>query len=557
MLEYCDGFDAYSSSQFQRRYPGSVGSKEKVSGRYGEGEALSFNDFTNSSWMHVPITSRTEYYWGLDLRIYNNIGFGDQFIYLYDSNGTTIQTIDICSANTGEILSSSWGNSSAGLISVDTWYNIQFHVVIHPTEGVWQVKLDGILVIDQTGINTGNTNISQLSLHNQYQTRHVDNFWIFNTLGYHSNTWPTGLVIIQTLSPNGDGTYQQFVPSSGSTHYTMVDDIPEADDDDTYTEGGNTLSIEADSFTLPPTHDISVGVVNKIHGVNLFNIVRKTNVPSRIGRSIFKSGSTEYQGTNNEISLSYSAKNSLLLAEDPNTNSEWLISAINASEIGFKTVVPGIKYQYAASRIKISTSFIQGCGKFSNIGSGSKNFSSNVTAGNTIFGVMGSVQGIASSGTRRTMSDNLGNVYELLSETSTAGTTLMLWKSVITTGGACTVSWSFPTSGFTQFSAIEMSGAIGTFPSVTGNNISGTSVSVNIPTTSPQQNSLIIIGGLAYTEKTFTNGSATLGWTNYQSGSGGSIAIGYETISVDGSYNTSLTADTTTYLSAVAWVIPN
>ena len=330
-LEYADSFNTYTAAQILRRYPNSVMSIG-TPGPSGSGQYIySPTDYTA---FLMPLTVRSEYYLGFD---YNSLSpNGHRFLTIQTAAGATICSFtDVGSINT------TFGNSAAGVIIAATWQQIQIHLVISATVGVLTVKVDGVTVINLTGLNTGTTNIGQLNIGcdgngNASKPKYA-NLWIFNTLGSHSNTWPAGRMKVRPLMPATDGTYTSWTPNSGSVHYNR---ISEAQSDDNTTYNSTITAGNKDSYGIGALS----GSPAQIHGVIITAIARKTDVNSKNYQVFSKSGATEIYSSDIGATLTYSSSTTngaaaLLHTDDPNTGAQWIQVNLNAIEIGAKVTL--------------------------------------------------------------------------------------------------------------------------------------------------------------------------------------------------------------------------
>jgi len=335
-LEYADSFDAYNTSQITRRYPTAAAITINTPGVGGVGTYLAVNStggggFSPNSLAFL-ITVRSEYYIGFDLSC---SGIPQTFLTIDTAASGNICTFGILSNGA---ISSSFGNSSSGIITAGTWYQVQIYLKRHATAGIVTVKVDGVMVINLTNQNTGATDIGIIVLQTLgVLSSHYDNLWIFNTLGTHSNTWPTGRIKVQPLLPSTDGTYTDWIPNSGSDHYSRVSEA-QADDDTTYNStimSGNKDSYEIGALSGSPA---------QIHGVIVTAIARKTDVNSKNYQVFSKSGITETYSSDIAAALTYASSTAngaaaLLHTDDPNTSAQWTQANLNAIEIGAKVTL--------------------------------------------------------------------------------------------------------------------------------------------------------------------------------------------------------------------------
>jgi hypothetical protein len=335
-LEYADSFDTYTTAEIVRRYPTVVSSVINTPGVGSVGAYLAVNStggggYFPNSWA-IPITVRSEYYIGFDL---NCLAIPQSFLTIATAAGGSICVFGILSNGT---ITSSFGNSSTGIIVAGTWYQVQIYLKRHASAGIVTVKVNGVTVINLTGLNTGATDIGSLILMSVgSNSTYYDNFWVLNTLGSHSNTWPTGRMKVQPLLPTADGTYQVWTPNSGANHYSRVNEA-QADDDTTY--NSTVTSGNKDSYNIAALG----GSLAQIHGVIITAIVRKTDVNSKNYQVFSKSGATETTSADVQAALAYASSTqagaaALLHTDDPNTSAQWTQANLNNLEIGVKVTL--------------------------------------------------------------------------------------------------------------------------------------------------------------------------------------------------------------------------
>lgn len=306
-----------------RRYPLSGGAGGGMAtGCDGTGQSFYAVDYS----IPIFVTARSEYYIGFDLRS-NNQAHNWDFVHIQTAAGA-----DLVIFNNASGINTTFGNTAGGLMAINTWYQVQIYVKRHATAGMLTIKIDGVTVLNLTGLAMGSTDIGKIVLHPQQyggvNLAMFDNLWIFNTLGTHSNGFPVGRMKVQALMPNAAGTYTDLTPSAGS-NYQNVDETT-ANDDTDYNSG--ITATNKDSYNLT---DLS-GSIAQVHGVQVTAIVRKDDVDSKTYQTFTKSGSTETYSADIVATLAYASSTPLILTDDPNTSAQWTVTNVNALEAGVK-----------------------------------------------------------------------------------------------------------------------------------------------------------------------------------------------------------------------------
>lgn len=131
------------------------------------------------------------------------------------------------------------GQSEINQFTADVWLFLEATVVIHDTAGSVLVKLNGVSVIDVSGVDTKKTGstINRIWVANQCpgnayagsQCLWLDDFMIGN--GDTPNGSPPGDARVEYLVPIANGAKTQFTPSAGN-NWSNVDEIGSGVDTD-------------------------------------------------------------------------------------------------------------------------------------------------------------------------------------------------------------------------------------------------------------------------------------------------------------------------------------
>ncbi len=192
----------------------------------------------------------------------------------------------------------------------------------HATEGEVHIKINGELVISETGLNTGDSNIGNIHF-GSCQTSNVyyDNIFI-------ADDWQ-GELISYLRKPESDESVQ-FTPNAGSDNYSRVNQ--DVQDGDTTYVSSNTLG-HTDIYGV---EDMPSGVTVKAVAVGV--VARKDDAGDRALELIAKKGMDE---VSDEIFLptAYPAVENTaqraVFNKAPD-NTDWSVAKFNDTDFGFK-----------------------------------------------------------------------------------------------------------------------------------------------------------------------------------------------------------------------------
>lgn len=333
-LEFIDGFDHYTTQASLRMKWDSSSSPtfSSVAGRYG-GLAVTGNSFTLKSGQIGAVATRT-------------VGFAIYLTSMPAANTVMLQYMDAAteqisvrsaSASLGTLLISRNGTtlatSTSGL-TTGAWHYIEFQATIGSgTAGSYTLKVDGVTWLTASGVNTqasanATTNILVIYA-TAGSTATVDDVYVLNSTGSVNNTF-LGDSRVVTALPNADGTTDQWTPSSGTDHYSRVN---QADPDgDTSYEASATVG-QIDTFGFPAA--VATGAVA---AVQIVLTAREDDAGPRSLVVETRSGGVNRDGAvTQNMSASYLMFREIL-ENDPNTSAAWTLVNVNAAEFGMKVL---------------------------------------------------------------------------------------------------------------------------------------------------------------------------------------------------------------------------
>ncbi len=215
------------------------------------------------------------------------------------------------------------------------WYLFESYLKIADSGGRFIVKQDGVVIIDFTGDTKFSTyaNINRIGWRGGHNGGPLGSLWGYfddlaaNSVGGGSeNSW-CGDGRVELLRPNAEGDTLQWVPSTGTTHYQMVDEFPHTGDADyVYT----TQAAKQDMFNLGTFND-----TNKIVDRIWVEARAKDNSAGsgqvKVG---FKTGSTVYlQSTAVTLPAAYTKVVGDITNINPVTGLAWTKTDLDALQV--------------------------------------------------------------------------------------------------------------------------------------------------------------------------------------------------------------------------------
>lgn len=233
------------------------------------------------------------------------------------------------------------GNTSPGAFSFDAWHYLETRyrqsTSNTSSDGIIEVWIDNNQVLNITGVNTrvtnAVTNVSSCMLAGTsggYLT--FDDVYVLDTNG--SSPWNSRLgdIRIATVVPNTDVGANSGTPSTGTTHWGVIDERP-LNTSDYLTIPNVANNTERFYISALPT------VPGSIYGVAITSVQQKSDAGSCNTRTLLQSNTTGYIANSgvNTLTTSWTTyRDDYVL--NPNTSSQWTVSEFANTQIGFEII---------------------------------------------------------------------------------------------------------------------------------------------------------------------------------------------------------------------------
>lgn len=212
-------------------------------------------------------------------------------------------------------------------IMYGVWHWIEIDITV-ANAGSVDVYIDGVLAMTGTGDtqNEPDVRVERVYWWGSSTSDHeYAAAYLMDTTGT-VNTARLGPFDIEAVTPDGDGTTNDFTPLSGLTNYEMVDD---ATPDDATTYVSSTTLNHKDLYT----HSALTSDWNDVYAVQVNALMRKMSGGERLMRMLARSVATETESAAFGPSIDWSGDRQII-EQDPNGPTDWTVSAVNAAEFG-------------------------------------------------------------------------------------------------------------------------------------------------------------------------------------------------------------------------------
>lgn len=343
-LLHFDGFDTYANATDLGNEYVTAGGHANVAasqGRFG-GNAVIAGGSNQAAYRKALGAGYTDLWQGMALKdavgggnsgLFSVIGSTGQFEVGCDFNASTgIFTV-------GRVDGASFGKigtvlgTSAAQVNIAAFNWVEFRAVFSATVGVLEVWFNGIQIINVTGANTNRTGASGGYYEVWLGQRNVnDNASAFRYGDdWYVATTRLGDCKVLTLAPTSDASPNVGTPSTGTAHWSLVDEGTPNTTDYVSLDASSAGNKEMFGMTAVSTTQSILGVRASAHA-------SKSDAADALFCALLKSGATEVTGFTAGAMIGANARSSLIAELDPNTGAAWTQANVNAINAGAKTL---------------------------------------------------------------------------------------------------------------------------------------------------------------------------------------------------------------------------
>lgn len=345
-LLFVDGFDyVISGEDLQTKWSHIIGTDNEdtfLEGRRG-GRCLKLDSYSRNYIMYFDKEDQTLVFGGAMKVDTFDMNASSQsciiaFSHAYESSSVgypdIIIRLDGSSLKAQKQLASTTyttiAQSVSGVIKLNTWHYVEVKCRIHETLGVVVIKVDGREVINFSGDTRYSTDAEETAciLIKGRDTTNADyTWWDDMYMLTDSGEAPTdflGDCMVDTIYPNGAGTYTEMTPSSGE-NWECVNEIIIDDTDYVTGELG-----QKDSYVYQ-----DVSGESTIHGVQLITVDKISEGSIIYKKPLLSIYGNDYSGEESSVG---GVKNidTEQFGVDPESGEVWTSVKINKYEFGTK-----------------------------------------------------------------------------------------------------------------------------------------------------------------------------------------------------------------------------
>ena len=245
---------------------------------------------------------------------------GGSHLHLTTTDGTDLR-VHLLGSGTPDTTASS-------VLTQDVWYYIEVKLHIDNTTGSYEVKVDGVTKLSNSGVDTfnstGNPGID-INFYNETGSGGAtfDDIYICDNTGAQNNDF-LGDCSVVAIDPISDVTTEWG--STGAAHYTEIDDDYLSSTD--YIETGSPTAVDLFGFQNVTS------LFGAIYGIQVCCATRDSDDPVDL-RIVSGATTSDAVGTDTGPYYSPSYITYTRIVElDPNTSSAWTLSNLNTAQFG-------------------------------------------------------------------------------------------------------------------------------------------------------------------------------------------------------------------------------
>lgn len=274
------------------------------------------------------------------LAAYDLVGGGSQVELRADGAGYLYFT-----RNGNNLGAGNPSKSTNALVAGSGWNYIEMKVVINGSTGSAEVRVNGVVWLTLTGINTQNTANAYcnqirfqgglLQSGGSFGGVVYKDMYVAGDTGTGPYTTYLGDVTVAVFYPNGAGVNSSWTPNGAASGWQCVDDG--TSHSGTWPDGDTTYISSATAGQISDFSKPALSLTGSILAVIVASYMRKDDAGSRSAANTLLSGGTESDGATQSLGNTYSYYFDVY-EKDPHTSAAWSLTGFNSMTFGVKEI---------------------------------------------------------------------------------------------------------------------------------------------------------------------------------------------------------------------------
>jgi hypothetical protein len=337
-LHWVEGFETHATSTYLgRKYAAAGGTLSAATGRLF-GNAITINgaagQFTTPSF-----GVQNTWIIGFGFKVTTSV-LGSPTVTIM-SGATEQCSISIVSSGAGYVWRIRRGSTtiatSATVRSLATWYYVELKVTVRDgTDGVYELRVDETADISGSGVNLANTGADGADVFQFSATSSNtawDDIYICDDQGSINNNFQ-GDSAVRGILPNGDGASTALTPSTGTSHFALVDDTATAPTPDT----DYNRAVNVGDRDLYAYENLTGQLNGPIVGVMVTSDMRMETTGTGQMKVVVRQGGVNYDQATHTVNGTGVRAYTQIIENSPDDAAPWEVADLDNAQIGVEKV---------------------------------------------------------------------------------------------------------------------------------------------------------------------------------------------------------------------------
>lgn len=221
--------------------------------------------------------------------------------------------------------------TSANVMALDVIYHVEMKVFLHASLGTVEVRVNGVVWINATGLNTlQSLTVGQVGMgagnfaSGQSVDMYWDNLFVWDGTGSVNNDFLSDCVV-ETLLPNADTADADWTKSSGTDGFNLINDVPA--NISNYIEAANVGDESIFELTNLST------TAYTIKGVMAVTNAQKTTSGASTIEVGIETNNVQSMSAGQALTQSVLGYKSHMVEQNPDTAAAWTPAEVNAIQV--------------------------------------------------------------------------------------------------------------------------------------------------------------------------------------------------------------------------------